>query len=177
VPYLNQERSAPKFHGELNGIQLGALAGPTPSCAQAKAEPNWRNATGGTPFDLNIAALPARVSLHGLPEVGRCADDGRVMWVIADFEVAPGPDVNGMTGVVQVSRWEAVRWYRQEFLAEKVTSGTIAGRPAVFADVGLSGIGQTAVFILDKGTGGSTMVLSSNVSLDYLKKIAEVLYR
>lgn len=96
------------------------------------------------------------------------------MWVIARLEVAGGPGVNGGLGVVQVSRWEAVRWARQEFPADKVTSGAIAGRPAVFADVGRSGI--AAVIVVDEETGGSTMVVSSNVSLEYLKTIAEALY-
>lgn len=176
VPYLEEEAAAPKFHGELNGIQLGVEAGPTPVCARPYSEPDWEEATAGTPFDLNRSRWPRRVSLFGMPDVGRCADDGRVMWIIAILEVAPGADVNGVTGVVQVSRGEVVRWYRQEFLADKVTTGTIAGRPAVFADVGLSGIGQTAVIVFDKETGGSTMLISSNVGLEYLKIIAEALY-
>ena len=177
VPYLNQEKAAPKFHGEISGIQLGVASGPTPSCAKSQIEPDWQTATFGTPFDLNLKALPDRVSLWGEPRVGRCGDDGRVMWAMAILQVASGPFVSGMGGSVQVGRWESVRWASQEFLADRVTAGTIAGRPAVFADVGLSGFGQAAVFVLDKEIDGSTMVISSNVSLDYLKVIAEGLYR
>jgi hypothetical protein len=162
------------FRGEINGIQLGVPDGPLPQCGQTMIDPDWEAATAGTPFDLNVPRWPERVSVFGLPQLGRCEDDGRVMWVIARLEVAGGPGVNGGLGVVQVSRWEAVRWAQQEFPADKVTSGTIAGRPAVFADVGRSGI--AAVIVVDDETGGSTTVMSSNVGLEYLKTIAEALY-
>lgn len=162
------------FHGEVNGIQLGVPDGPLPACERTTIDPEWEAATANTPFDLQVTRWPERVSVFGLPQVGRCADDGRVMWVIARLEVAGGPGVNGGLGVVQVSRWEAVRWARQEFPADKVTSDAIAGRPAVFADVGRSGI--AAVIVVDEETSGSTMVVSSNVSLEYLKTIAEALY-
>ncbi len=177
VPYFNQEKVAPRFHGEINGIQLGVQSGPTPACARPEIEPDWLKAITGTPFALNLVALPEGVALWGLPEVGRCADDGRVMWIIARFSVAPGPGINGTSGLVQVSRWEGVRWYSQEFLAEKVAAGSIASRPAAFADVGLSGFGQAGVFVQDREIDGSTMLLSTNVSLGYLKIIAEALYR
>lgn len=177
VPYLNQEQAAPKFRGELNGIELGATAGPLPQCGRTQIEPGWEDAISGTPFDLHLDRLPPRLSLFGTPSVGRCGDDGRVIWVIARLEVAPGPEVNGPAGVVQISRWETVRWYSQRFLADRVTAGEVAGRPAVFADLGLSGFGQTAVFVIDDEIGGSTMLLSTDVSLDYLKMLAEEMHR
>ncbi len=177
IPYLNQERNEPKFQGQLNGITLGVSDGPTPSCTKTIAAADWEPSIAGTPFDLHFDSLPKRLNLHAVPQVGVCGDDGRTMWIIARFEVSAGDGVSGSTGVVQISRWESVRWYPQKFLATKVSAGTVAGRPAVFADVGTSGIGQTAVFVVDDEIHGSTMVLSSNVSLDYLKTIAEALYK
>lgn len=177
IPYLNQERSQPRFQGQIEGIELGATSGPLPDCVNPRPEPDWLGATQGTAFDLHLANLPSRVKLKGLPEVGRCSDDGRVMWTVAQFEVAPGDGVNGVTGVVQISRWEVVRWYRQQFLADRITSSKVGGRAAVFADVGTSTIGQRAVFVVDPEIRGSTMIISSNVDLAYLKTIAEALYR
>lgn len=177
VPYWEAEQAAPRFRGNINGIELGVSSGPTPLCGQTQIRPDSDELTAGTPFDINIGSLSARIRVYGLPDVGQCVDDGRIMWIIANLEVTEGPGVSGTVGVVQVSRWEAVRWYPQKFLADRVTAGTIAGRPAAFADVGQSGIGQTAVFVIDVEIGGSTMLLSSNVSLEYLKAIAEELYK
>lgn len=47
----------------------------------------------------------------------------------------------------------------------------------LLADVGLSGFGQTAVFVIDDEIGGSTVLLSTGVSLDCLMTIAEEMYR
>lgn len=169
VPYLEYDRQAPKFHGEINGLQLGVRSGPLPSCANPLADPDWKLAATGTPFDLHLEALPAGVSVWGEPRIGRCADDGRILWIETLFEVRGG-------GLVQVSRGTGVRWYGQEFVAERVTTGTIASRPAVFADVGPSRIGQTAVVVVDEEIAGSTMIISSNVNLADLKTIARAMY-
>jgi hypothetical protein len=177
VPYLEDEIAANKFHGEINGIELGTEEGPLPDCAQTEIRIDSTAMLTSTPYDLNLDKLPTRISLQVPPRVGVCADDGRVIWVIAQLEVAPGPGVNGDVGVVQLSRWENVRWYRQEFLEDRVNIGVVAGRPAVLADRGLSGFGAAAVFVVDDETSGSTMLISTNVDLDLLAVIMEAIYR
>jgi hypothetical protein len=155
------------FRGLINGIRLGASSGPLPECEESATPADWEMALYGTFYDVRAVTLPAR--LAGAARVGVCADDGRVIWVIGQYEV-------GSNGSVQISRWENVRWYPQEFVEDSVSAGTIAARPAVFADAGPSGAGQTAVFVVDEENGGSTALLSSDVPLHSLKAIAEALY-
>jgi hypothetical protein len=163
-------RGTTTFHGEINGISLGVTGGSLPHCNRTVAEPDWPQAVRGTPFDLHFDALPPGVTLQDPPRVGRCADDGRIIWIIANLEVAHAD-------LVQVSRWEAVRWYPQEFLADSIMPTTIAGRPGIAAGGGAAGSGPTGVFVRDDEIEGSTALLSSDVRLDDLQAIAEAIYR
>jgi hypothetical protein len=176
APTLEAELVAERFQGKINGITLGVEDGPVPQCSvtDIQSDPSL---LAGTPFDLGLSRLPAGVTLQTSPRIGVCADDGRVMWVIAQLEISPRPGVNGDAGQVQVSRWEQVQWYRQQFLADRVEAGTLSDRPAVLADRGASGFGSAAVFVVDEEIDGSTMLISTNVDLGLLVEIAEEVYR
>ena len=170
VVVATQPTETAMFSGAINGIQLGLAAGPTPVCARSVEAPDWHVATAATPFDIGLDRLPQGVMLRGTPRVGQCSEDGRIMWVVAQLETANG-------GVVQVSRWESVRWYSQQFPADGVAAGSVASRPAVFAEAGRERGTQTAVIVRDDEIHGSTMLLSSNVSLADLRALAEQFYR
>jgi hypothetical protein len=176
APLLEEEQAAQRFRGTINGLELGASDGPLPDCAAADIRSDT-SLLRGTDFDLGLDALPAGVRLQAAPRIGVCRDDGRVIWIIVQLEVLAGPAVNGEVGLIQVSRWENVRWYRQTFLADRVTPRTIAGRPAVFAGRGDSGFGEAAVIVLDEEIHGSTMLISTNVELDYMASLADEIYR
>ncbi|MCA9821983.1 MAG: hypothetical protein KC482_03010 [Dehalococcoidia bacterium] len=176
APTLEAELVGEHFEGKINGITLGVDDGPVPDCSKTDVQPD-PSLLDGTPFDLGLDRLPAGITLQTSPRIGVCADDGRVMWVIAQLEVSPRPGVNGDAGQVQVSRWENVQWYRQQFLADRVEADTLSDRPAVLADRGASGFGSAAVFVVDEEIDGSTMLISTNVNLDILVEIAEEVYR
>lgn len=179
VPFGNQDRMAPKQTDPVNGIRFGVKDGPLPLCTKTTIPKDWHAAVAGTSFDLKIGSLPAGATLRGTPRVGQCADDGRIMWIIADFNVAPATGVNDGGGALTISRWEAVRWYSQEFSASLVSAAQVHGRPAVFVEVPITAkiIGQAAVVVVDDEIQGSTMLLGSDVSLAVIKNVAEALYR
>ena len=176
APDLEAELAADRFQGEINGITLGVDEGPLPVCNRTELQTDT-SLLVGTPFDLGLDRLPQGIVLQASPRIGVCAADGRVIWVIAQLAISPRPGVNGDSGVVQVSRWEHVRWYRQRFLADGVDAGTINGRLAVLADRGASGFGEAAVIVLDQNIDGSTMLISTNVDLDVLVELAREVYR
>ncbi len=177
IPYANAERDAPKFHGTLNGIEFGAQSGALPACAKPATPDDWKKAVAGTFYDLKLDSLPDGVEPREFARVGKCADDGRPIWIIAEVHLEGITGVNNGGGSIQISRWEAVRWYPQEFPPERFSTGTIAGRPAVFADSFLPVIGVAAVVVSDAENGGSTMLLGNAVSVDVLKQVAEALYK
>jgi hypothetical protein len=177
IPYGNQERLAPKFHGTLNGITFGVKEGPLPPCTgKLVTRPDWREAVRNTPFNLRIDRLAGSAELWGTPRVGQCSGDGRILFIIAELNMAAGPGVNSGGGAFQIFRGEG-RWQQQEFSERLFSTGEIGGRPAVFVESPLPLIGQAAVVVVDEETGGSTMLLGSDVSLSVLKSLAEELYR
>lgn len=173
---LEAEGAAAPFRGEINGITLGASDGPLPLCSDhtIKYDPTILE---GTKFDLHLDAFHERVTVLDGVRIGVCGDDGRIMWVVARAEVAAGNGVNGDAGLLQISRWESVRWYEQEFLEDRVVAGEVGGLPAVLADRGDSGFGNAAVIVVDANIDGSTMLISTNVDIGLLTEIAGGIYR
>ena len=176
VPYENQDRLTPKFHGTINGIEVGRASGPAPSCAGVSIKPDF-DVVRGTAFQIQVSALPKGVSLSGPPRIAQCPD-GRLIWLTFDLNVASGTaGANAGGGSITVWRWADVRWISQEAPAERWSAGVVAGRPAALLRPPLENIGQSAVVIADDQTRGSTTLLGGSVSLELLRQVAEALYR
>jgi len=168
VPYENQDRLAPKFHGTVNGIEVGRASGPAPTCPGASIRPDF-NLIVGTPFELQLGAFPEGVTLSGPPRIAQCPD-GHLIWLTFDLLVSGGGDIT-------VWRWADVRWIPQEAPAERWSAGTVAGRPAALLRPLLEHLGQSAVVVVDDETNGSTTLLGSSIGLKFLQQVAEALYR
>lgn len=176
VPYLNQDRLAAKFRGQLNGLEVGRASGPALQCDEVY-RPDWQAAITGTPFDLDFSQLPKGVTLNQPPQVYFCSDGRpRRMEAILDVHedvVGAGP---GGAQVV-ISRWAGVRWWPEEAPASRWSTGNVNGAPAVFLDqpTDIAPIAEAAVFLADAETGGSTRIKGIGTTLELTTAIAEAL--
>ena len=153
----------------INGIEVGVTEdGPGWGCAKLAPYIGWKQETAGTPFEVNLAALPAGVKLVGEPRFGKCAD-GRLLWLDLTLEA------NG--GLIYVSRSSSGRWWRQQAPAARWSAGEVAGRPAAILAPILPNLGEAGVFVLDAETDGSTRIISSSASLEFVRSIAEAIYK
>lgn len=176
VPYENQDRLTPKFHGTINGIEVGRASGPAPSCAGVSIKPDF-DVVRGSAFQIQVSALPKGVALAGPPQIAQCPD-GRIIWMTFELNVVPGtPGANEGGGGITVWRWADVRWIPQEAPAERWKPSSIAGRPAVVLRPVLDNVGQSAIVVADDATGGSTTLLGVSVSPGLIQQVAEALYR
>jgi len=176
IPYLNQDRLAAKFHGTINGIELGATSGPALECPQVY-RPDWAEAIANTPFALNFGALPKGVSLAAIPEIFFC-EDGRPLRMEAVLNVGAG--VDGATqggGQIAISRVAGVRWWREEAPERRWRAGVVAGRGAALLDQPIATIAESAVFVLDPDTDGSTRFKGLGTTLKLTELVAEALLR
>lgn len=178
IPYENQDRLAPRLHTTINGIEIGVTAdGPGWGCTKLAPYIGWKQETAGTPFEVNLAALPAGVKLVGEPRFGKCAD-GRLLWLDLTLEASPAlTGVNAGGGEIFVSRASSIRWWTQQAPAARWSAGEVAGRPAAILAPILPNLGQAGVFVLDAETNGSTRIISSSASLEFVRSIAEAIYK
>ena len=162
----------------INGIEVGVTAdGPGWDCAKLAPYIGWKQETAGTPFEVNLAALPAGVKLVGEPRFGKCAD-GRLLWLDLTLEASPAlTGVNAGGGEIFVSRASSTRWWTQRAPAARWSAGEVAGRPAAILAPILPNLGEAGVFVLDAETDGSTRIISSSASLEFVRSIAEAIYK
>lgn len=178
IPYENQDRQAPKLQTTINGIEVGAAGGTDWQCPKPwTGKIDWRKETAGTAFEVNLAALPVGVKLTGEPRLAKCSD-GRLLWFELALEASPGlTGVNTGGGEIFVSRVSGIRWWTQQAPAARWSAGEVAGRPAAILAPIVPNLGQAGVFVLDAETGGSTRIMSSSASLEFVRSIAEAIYK
>lgn len=173
IPYLNQDRLAAKFHGNINGIEVGATSGPVMECEQVY-RPDWEAAIAGTAFATDFSSLPAGISLASAPEVVFC-DDGRPLRMEAVMDVGAQVEGAGPGGAqIAMSRVAGVRWWREAAPPERWHAGVIDGQPAALLDQPFGTIAESAVFVLDTN-GGSTRFKGLGTTLALTKLVAEAL--
>ena len=154
----------------INGIEVGVTEdGPGWGCAKLAPYIDWKQETAGTPFEVNLAALPVGVKLVGEPRFGKCAD-GRLLWLDLTLDTGGG-------GQIYVSRSSSGRWWRQRAPSARWSAGEVAGRPAAILAPILPNLGEAGVFVLDAETDGSTRIISSSASLEFIRIVAEAIYK
>ncbi len=191
VPYQEQDDRRPTFHGEINGIEVGASSGSTPDCpvGDTLIGEDAIEAASETYFDLTTADLPDGVSVsNDWAELRRC-EDGSLLSINVTLAVKPGlegtstgPEVedgaDDREPTISITRARDITWWRTEASEERWSEAEIAGRPAAALAPIIGTIGETAVFVTDPEIDGSTRMRGDgNVSLDLVKSIAEAIYR
>lgn len=179
IPYENAERMKPKVQGELNGITVGVTDGPSLDCGfgghlfgeEALA------ATKGTPFEINFDQLPDGVKpMVETAEVFLC-EDGSPHWLNIDLDQRT---LGSTRFHISIARWWGLTLWVDSGSAERWSTGTVAGRNAVFLDQIIPGrLGDASVIVLDPEIEGSTRIRdgSGTTPLSLLKQIAEAIYR
>ena len=183
VPYLNQERDAPKFRGEKNGIifdDADSPAGeekPGEVCEGLHAPEDWQSAVAGTPFAVRLDNLPRGVKLLGEPMLLQCGD-GSPLNMSLLLQIEGGIEGVGPAGsAVYVDRVAGTRAWPNLYSPDRLSSGEVAGHPAVFVSEVADGFGDVTIFIVDEESNGSTRVRFEQATMEFAKSLAEDLYR
>ena len=166
------------LHATINGIEVGATEGTAWQCSALTTEVvDWKRDTAGTAFEVNLGELPERVRLIGEPRLGKCAD-GRLLWFELTLFVDPGlAGVNSGGAEITVSRVSSVRWWTQQSPAPRWSVGEVAGRAAAILTPVRPTFELAGVFIVDNETNGSTRIISTTASVDFVRTVAEALYK
>lgn len=183
IPYENKERDEPKFRGAISGLTFGGDDGSRIQCIPLTydeegailVDEKAREAIAGSSMALNLDALPAYVAVFEVL-AGFC-EDGTAHSVSVGMEVPGGLEgVNRGGTSITIDRLADVTAWPNVASGGRWTQGTIAGHPAAFMSPIVETLGPTMVFVLDAETGGSTRILASSATLEFVIQIAEELY-
>jgi hypothetical protein len=166
-----EEATKPKFEGVLNGIRFYARDAPAEEqrkspCTDAKPEevqhPDM-SAAVGTPMEIVPAYLPAGAE-ENPPTFGPVVVcKGIVAWVERRWGV-PGGDFN-------IIRRQGERATPIDVPAERLSSATIGGKPAVLVKPLVEGYDFATVYLAEDF--GITVVSAFGLSMEETIKIAE----
>src|SRR5690606_29070519 len=153
---------APKFRGEKNGIifdDADSPAGeekPGEVCEGLHAPEDWQSAVAGTPFAVRLDNLPRGVKLLGGPMLLQCGD-GSPLNMSLLLQIEGGIEGVGPAGsAVYVDRVAGTRAWPNLYSPDRLSSGEVAGHPAVFVSEVADGFGDVTIFIVDEESNGST---------------------
>jgi len=166
-----EEDAKPRFEGVLSGIRLYTGGGKDVerknACSDAKPEEVQHldmSAVVGTPMEIDPSYLPAS------------AEEQPTMWppvackgIVTDVErwwVIPGK------GNLFIARRQGEQAVASSSSADRVSAGTVGGKPAVLvAPLTPEGYGQSVVIIAEDF--GLTIVFADGLPLDETVKVAE----
>ena len=183
VPYLNRDRDLPKLSGDINGIHIGSAA--VRPEAPMKCAGQSRAATGDEAARLAVLgtlAIPTAVTDQlkaSVPLVVTLCDD-KVVGAVEYFDAPAGhAGVNVGGGAVEIRRELGVYGVGLDEAAERWTAGSIRGNAAAFLAPVVDTFGTTAVVVTSQAAGSpeTTLVRGAGVTLDFVTKLAEELYR
>ena len=183
VPYLNRDRDLPKFSGDINGIHIGSAAirpeAPTKCAGQSRAATGDEAARLAALGPLAIPKVVTDQLRVAVPLVVSLCDD-LVVAVVEYFDAPAGrPGVNVGGGAVEIRRELGTYGVGLDEAAERWTAGNIHGRPAALLAPVVDTFGTTAVVVTSQAGGSpeTTLVRGAGVTLDFVIKLAEELYR
>jgi hypothetical protein len=167
-----EEAAKPRFEGVVNGIRLYPVsAGPAvqrkDACSDAKpeeAEELTMSAVAGTPMEIIPTYLPA-----GAEEVDPMEPPVACKGIVVN--VQRWWMIRGK-GDFYVSRRQGEQAISSDASAERVSAGTVGGKPAVLVEpLTPEGYGQSAVIVAEDF--GLTIVVAFGLPLEETVKIAE----
>ena len=172
VPYLEEERKAPVFDGELNGLRIGPSVNPRGLCTPGEVRHAPMDVAVGTPMEIQPQYLPPESNQYE-SVTSVCGD--RVIGVFREYAIAPDSARFG-GGRVSIARRTGGHEVPLQQAASRASAVSIMGRPAVaFRPLTPEGWGSSALVIAEPW--GTTTLQAFGLPAEELQKIAEGLYR
>lgn len=167
--YLEEERRAPVFDGELNGIRIGPSVVPSGPCRLGESREVAGDAATGTAVEIRPAYLPPQTS-----EVGSSASvcAGQTAVAVREYVLAPHPEGAPSGGRVTIVRRLGSHEVPLQQAATRASAATVLGRPAVaFRPLTPEGWGPSALVIAEPW--GTTTLQATGLPAAELERIAE----
>lgn len=178
-PYLEEERTKARYDQTINGITVGPTAKHVtePVCVPGSTQEAALDRAAGSPVMIAPKYLPVG-TVAGVASAMICPGSSGTSVAIAAYRaysITPDPASGRRGGVIHISRWRGEPSASVPIPAERWFAGTISGHPAAIAGPQLPiGFGESAVVV--HANGVVTMVQSSGLTLDEIRRVAEGLY-
>lgn len=170
---MDEDRRAPVFDDELNGIRIGPAVKPTVACAPGEASETPIDLSVGTSVEISPGYLPAH-STVGESGASACRDE--ILVAHRTYTIAPDAAALRYGGKLQIVRRVGGLQVPLEQAATRASATTIVGRPAVaFRPLTSEGWGPSALVIAEPW--GTTTLQAIGFSAAELRRLAEGLYR
>lgn len=172
-PYLDEERRAPVFDGELNGLRIGPSVNPSAPCRPAEVRAASADVSEGTPLEISPQNLPPNSTLY---ESASSICDQQVVVAYREYSIAQDPDGAKFGGRLLIVRRLGDQDVPLQQAATRASATTVLDRPAVaFRPLTPEGWGPSALAIAEPW--GTTTLQATGLSEGELHRIAEGLYR